>query len=444
MQGENVKLNDDQQDALDAVLEWYYNSSRQSFILGGFAGTGKTTLLKMIRDAIKSNIRFVCPTNKAADVLRTKLPHGSHVSTLHNLLYIANPVIKRDPFGEEDIRVYEYIPKAKLTKGNEPNIRLIIIDEASMVQEGTWRLLLSHGIKTLAVGDHGQLPPVSSNNDGDDDDFNLMYDTDIRLERIMRQENDSPILRMATMAREDGHIPFGDYGQGCMKITKREALKLGVLSEMEPEYGDLVLCGYNRTRIQKNREFRLQRGVDISASHLFRTPSQRPASKSYRPPSNSRSQSIYVPFPGEVVICRNNNHRAGVFNGQRGIVTDFEYRGDMYGDVDDEDETFAYLGVEMMDTGIEFDGMIDCKQFNWRHRHPVMPRNISEGLEIGLFDFGYCITVHAAQGSEADRVLIYEEILPDMEHSRWLYTAVTRARKELIIVANNTRQLEES
>ena len=50
------------------------------------------------------------------------------------------------------------------------------------------------------------------------------------------------------------------------------------------------------------------------------------------------------------------------------------------------------------------------------------------------FDYGYCITCHKSQGSEYNKVLVFEEYLKGNDHARWLYTAATRAKEKLIIV----------
>ena len=55
-------------------------------------------------------------------------------------------------------------------------------------------------------------------------------------------------------------------------------------------------------------------------------------------------------------------------------------------------------------------------------------------LYFDSFDFGYCITVHKAQGSEYSKVLYIEEVLNRKNHHRMLYTAITRAKEKLIIM----------
>ena len=62
-------------------------------------------------------------------------------------------------------------------------------------------------------------------------------------------------------------------------------------------------------------------------------------------------------------------------------------------------------------------------------------RRINRKFHPHQFDYGYAITAHKAQGSEYDKVLVFEEDFPwGDEHKRWLYTAVTRAKQKLIIV----------
>ena len=65
-------------------------------------------------------------------------------------------------------------------------------------------------------------------------------------------------------------------------------------------------------------------------------------------------------------------------------------------------------------------------------------KRFPKGVKPLTFDYGYCITCHKYQGSEYDKVLVFEEHLKDSQHARWLYTAATRAKKKLIIVKDRT------
>ncbi|MBA3679254.1 AAA family ATPase, partial [Candidatus Saccharibacteria bacterium] len=192
-------LSGEQARALTAIGQWLKafekNGNPQFLTLGGYAGTGKTTLLAALRTILNTNrpeirISFAAFTGKAALVLKHKLKtdnimqRGDSVSTLHSLMYHSE--------GSKD-------SAPSWRKRDELKADLIVVDEASMVSEEIWQDLLSFGKPILAVGDHGQLPPIGSN-------FNLMDEPNLRLEKIWRQAADSPIISLATLARTSGEL----------------------------------------------------------------------------------------------------------------------------------------------------------------------------------------------------------------------------------------------
>lgn len=404
-----IILSDDQRDALDRIKTWYgspwptprleYSSPSPTLTLGGYAGTGKTTLLGQLGATFpRTRIRFASYTGKAVSVLQGKLPIGSDVSTLHQLLYRPQPRTVCKVSGE-DCKAGSWCAThldIRETGSNEPcetvkkldwsnlafpldGIDLVVVDEASMVNEKIWQDLTKWGVPALAVGDHGQLPPIKS-------EFSLMANPQIRLETILRQAEDSPIIQMATLARRNGLIPIRDYGQGCVKIRRTNMHKY----EIDPDAGDLIIVGYNRTRNDLNESMRAQLGRKGA------------------------------PQTGDIVICLRNSYENGIFNGMRGRIKEIELRND--------DTAFAV--IDMFDAGFDFAGEIYTPQFG-------APKTQNEcGRWLSLFDYGYAMTCHKAQGSQADRVMVIEERLPNTDMRRWLYTAVTRAAKELIVVGN--------
>ena len=409
----------EQRRALDTILDWYPIGGYDPLTLGGYAGTGKTTLLGYLPDALNKlagralNIVFASYTGKAVSVLRRKLPPGSNAMTLHRLLYrprqinvcVESGIQAPSLLPPDDWQCSECDDKltqlvACLTKrvlDFSPNpdpledVDLVVVDEASMVSEKIWADLTKWGVPVLAVGDHGQLPPIKS-------DFNLMGKPMIRLEQILRQAEGNPIIKMATMARKDGRIPIGDYGQNCLKLPPFK--RSSVIPKLKPDKGDIALCAVNRTRNDLNDQLRHQllkvnRGAD--------------------------------PVPGDIVICLRNNYEAGVFNGMRGRVLSYQPPGD-----EDPYAVFrtpsAVAEVELFDEDYAYRGEIAAEQFR-------QPKTLSDKpRSLGLWDYGYAMTVHKAQGSQADRVLVIEESLPHTDHARWLYTAVTRAARSLCVV----------
>ncbi len=113
----------------------------------------------------------------------------------------------------------------------------------------------------------------------------------------------------------------------------------------------------------------------------------------------------------------------GIFNGMTGTILDISTNtvGHFYDAeimLDGEDDIFV--------------GPISIDQFG---KSETMTQHLPENMN--LFDFGYALTVHKAQGSQAKRVIVFEERFPQMSDDnwrRWLYTAVTRAEEELYII----------
>jgi len=303
------------------------------------------------------------------------------VSTIHGLIY--TPIVNE----KEQITGWERKDSIKSD--------LIIIDEASMVDKEIWRDLLSYSIPIIAVGDHGQLPPIRGK-------FNLMENPDFRLEKIHRQAENNPIIKVSVAARKDGEIPFGQSKSKSgvvTKISKRDSEAQDEIAEQLSAYNKntLVLCGFNRTRIRLNKFIREALG--------FESP---------QPEVNDR------------VICLRNNHESCIYNGMLGTILM----------IAKEDEEWYSSDIQMDgETGI-FDGLISVEQFN-NDSSLNFTKDRSRIMAGDLFDFGYALTVHKAQGSQAQKVILFEERFGKMDDEmwrRWLYTAVTRAEEELWIV----------
>lgn len=409
-----LELTGEQAEAADTIAQWYRDDSVSSLTLGGYAGTGKTTLigqLPRLVDLPLSRIVFASFTGKAVSVMRSKLPNGAICSTLHRLLYHPQQKAVCVESGEDAVRFgddeswfcYPHHPLTYPENGENASCEirnaldwspvqnpldgyeLVVVDEASMVSSKLWEDLTCWGVPVLAVGDHGQLDPIGS-------DFNLMAAPDIKLETIMRQAEGNPIIRMATLARTTGRIPLGDYGSNCVKLPP---FKQGIaVKRLRPQNGDFALCATNRTRNSLNTRLRRQTLASATGPD---------------------------PVLGDIVICLRNSYEAGVFNGIRGRITEL-------GPVVELADPQRYAAIQLLDDDYEFEGDIATAQFNQPKTNNGIPRRLT------LWDYGYALTVHKAQGSEADRVLVIEERIPSWDHARWLYTAVTRARRSLCVV----------
>ena len=154
-------LTPDQENAEKLIKEWFFNTDNLVFVLAGYAGTGKTFLIdRIVRESLHlkagTEAVFVTPTGKAATVL---IKNGTVAGTVHSLIYTRNEDdLDVDENGE--IVERETLSFTKKEKIDE-KIRLIIVDEASMIGEDVLRDLLSFGVKCLFSGDNAQLPPVN-------------------------------------------------------------------------------------------------------------------------------------------------------------------------------------------------------------------------------------------------------------------------------------------
>lgn len=395
----NIILSPDQDTSCEGLIDWYVNRRSAYITFAGYAGTGKTTTLAELRKRLHKmfpNLRvaFCAFTGKAAWVLKHKLRWGGAVfgfqdtcSTIHKLIYV--PII--------DEKTGEVLgwKKCELIMAD-----LIIIDEASMVSFEIWRDLLGYNIPIIAVGDHGQLPPIGS-------DFNLMENPAIRLEKIHRQAEGNPIIHVSRIVREEGRLrefkEWGDYGKGgVIRVDQRDSATELLVEEQFENFNNhtMILAGTNKVRVNLNKYVRQLKGYD-SAS----------------------------PVLGDRVICLQNNARAQnipIFNGMCGNIEQIEDRG----------RDYFKMMIKMDGEKQRYIGIVSKHFFN--NEYGQVPPNLHLSEVGDRFDYGNCLTVHKAQGSEADNVVLFERSRWKSEtedlYVRWLYTGVTRAIENLLIV----------
>lgn len=381
------KLSEDQSRVLKKILSWIKSEkSKPQFItVGGYAGTGKTTLIGKLNNILKKEnpkigIAFVSYTGKSSQILSNKLENlnkkQDFIGTIHSLIYA--PVV------DDNQQIIGWKKKDRIKAD------LIIIDEASMVDGLIWQHLLSYKIPIIAVGDHGQLPPVNGS-------FNLMQEPMLILEHIHRQAAKNPIIGISVQARDHGFIRSGAYTESVIKYSKEDPERMFALdSEIENFNKEtLFLCGYNFTRKKINQRVRMALGFETQE-----------------------------PVAGDRVICLRNNHKKNIFNGMLGEIIDISMK--------DKD---WYEAEIQMDQGFIYNGLISTLQFQ-EDKTLSYTKNRKNTINGDLFDFGYALTVHKAQGSEAKKVVLFEERFSKMDDEdwrRWLYTAVTRAREEILI-----------
>lgn len=265
-----MTLSPDQQAAYTEIRQWLSDQpeGEKEISLGGYAGTGKTTLLKYMIDKFDSwSPQVMSLTGKACSVLVKK---GVNAQTIHSSIYYVHTEKKRPVF--------------TLRTSIEDDPDLLIIDEASMVSLDLYRDLLSFGLPVLWVGDHGQLEPIGRNP-------GIMKNPDIKLEKIHRQAEGNPIIMFADKIRQGG-IPAAICPKGNATV---EMLNKRKIDEDKLVQVDQIIVGLNRTRVKMNKIVRALRKF---------------------PP-----MEVVV---GDRLVCLKNDRRQGLFNGLQARVLTIE------------------------------------------------------------------------------------------------------------------------
>lgn len=403
-----IILNPKQLEAKEKFLYWYKHPEsriRPWFEISGPAGSGKTTVVKSITSELGYSdgieILYVAFIGKAALALRLS---GVPGRTIHSVVYRPIKTQAIDKVTKEPIFI-NGSPKTVLrfikneTLGN--NVKLIVVDEAGMVETTMGNDLLSFGIPILALGDLNQLPPVFGNS-------LFLQKPDVILDTVMRQAKDSLILYIADLARMGYQIQYGTYGEtGDVRVVrKRDFICSHEFAQEMLKDQNMVICGTNHMRDNLNWYIR---------------------SRMYHRTSNM----VEV---GDKLICRHNywttllpdNPGIALTNGMIGYVDFVNRRPSSHGKIE--------IDFRPEFTSTTFKSLpIDRKYlFDPYDKRKTM---MTFGNNSFVFELGYCITCHLSQGSQGENVLVFVENYEDSDYFRkWLYTAVTRARKKLTIV----------
>lgn len=196
-EGNNTKFKDlypSQREALEKLSDWY-NSKELEATVEGYAGTGKTFILRyFIQHIVNKTFTITAPTHKALRVLEAQI--GRKGMTLHSL-HGLRPNIDLQSF---DIENPQFDP---LNPSKIQNYNLIIIDECSMINKDLFILnrerAKQFNVKILYVGDPLQLPPVNE----DISPTFATVKTKVHLTQVVRQEEGNPLLELFPLLRDD-------------------------------------------------------------------------------------------------------------------------------------------------------------------------------------------------------------------------------------------------
>ena len=453
---------------------------RPLYLLRGYAGTGKTTLVStLVKTLPQIGMRYqlLAPTGRAAKVISNYT--GKPASTLHRKLYRFQAV------ANGELRMTRDVNKHKNT--------IFIVDECSMISDQgdgfSWsRSLLDDLIeyvfsgsycKLLLIGDSAQLPPVgldiSPAMDFDilRNSFNLTLAT-YEMKEVMRQELDSGILHNATNIRnlmspslQDTESPSFGFSQ-CLSLSQRPLLDINNFSDIikiDPmsfeellweSFGDkrsnneaVVICRSNKRANMFNQAIRsrvLQEEGELSAGDKLMIVknnyywSQQPTANGQQPTANG--QITFLANGDMIEITRINKFE--------------EMYGFHFADVDiqlmDYDDA-PTLSVKILLETLHSDSPAltndEAKRLyqaveedymdipRAADRRKAMKENpYFNALQV---KYGYALTCHKTQGGQWNNVFVEAPYLPDettleLSDLRWLYTAITRAKEKVYLV----------
>ena len=392
-------LNEEQSVALTKLKEWWYgNRDSRNFEITGAAGTGKTTLIKYLIQEIGLDINevlFVAYVGKAALVMAR---NGLRAKTIHSTIYDVIKEPKRNKENKivktEDDRI-EYEIKFIRKSFLPGDIKLIVIDEASMVPASIAREIESYHIPIIVTGDLNQLPPVRGKS-------YYLRNPDVSLTKIMRQSDESPIPYFAQS------ILRGQWLGECniddkIFVYDRHKIPLSKIDDIFHSH-DIIICGTNQSRDELNTYIRKAvYGIDADE-----------------------------PIVGDKLICRKNDWTRCVdenfflINGMVGYVDN----------IDLENIKKSYISFDFrpdfLENYIFTNVLLDRKYYHLSHK-----KKLNYMSDYNLFELGYCITCHLAQGSQYNKVCIVTDsyIWGNREfRNKWLYTAITRAIDSITIL----------
>lgn len=427
--------------AIREIREWFETRTeeQQVFRLFGYAGSGKTTVLKFALDELGLSphrsakdgrcvpgVVTATFTGKAALVLTRKC---TPARTIHSLIYSViesteeeiEEAARKIALAERDaLRLTGFArttadaaieamrqglsamkhPRFALNpQSDAADARLIVLDEVSMVGEEMARDLMSFGKPILVLGDPGQLPPIRGEGAFTRDE------PDVMLTEIHRQAAESAIIRLATMAREGRPIGFGVYDDHVAKLRK------GDITPEQALRGGQLICGLNATRLQINNAMRAAAGLG----------------------------GTWLPTgPAEKIICLKNQNDLGLINGMFVTLEDIVDEGSLYFSAVVHDEDGHRIGEPYEDGRPGrlriYKGHFEDHVAYDDKRHD---RDYREKRLLTEATFGWAITAHKAQGSQWENVIVWDDGLGrnEIDRRRWLYTAITRAERGLVLLA---------
>ena len=239
-------LTEEQEAAFQYILNFLKSGKRQ-MLLGGYAGTGKTTLIRVLLDHLDkgfASATCTAPTNEAVRVIAKLTRRKKFHQTIYSLLGLA--------LVQEDDKPPILLPKSDSKLGQYD---VVIIDEASMIQEELFDMIqmeLNHHshIQVIYIGDDAQLPPVKD--EGKDSKVFTLTNT-VKLVEVQRTAKENPIINIVTDMRNNLESSKDVFEY---KTVMNDAKTMGVVFyEDRDEYLNLIYEDFKSDNYKEDSNF---------------------------------------------------------------------------------------------------------------------------------------------------------------------------------------------
>ena len=452
----NVTL---KQDAFLKKISQFILSENQDevFVLKGYAGTGKTTLLSnLVNQLPLVNKKYVmlAPTGRAAKVISNYAKQPAF--TIHKKIYYS----KKD----------KNSGMAFTMQANKHKNTIFIVDESSMISDNvTDATMYTHGsllddlmyyvysgqnCKLIIVGDTAQLPPVGMDESPalNESKLALNYHMKvdfIELTEVMRQEEDSGILYNATELREQLQQEFYDFFEFDVKPFK-DIVRLQdgyeTLDAIHDAYSKkgseetIFIVRSNKRANQYNQQIRtriLDNESEISASDYIMV-----VKNNYFWLKDSKTTDFIANGDILEILQIYKHHELYGFRFASVKVRMIDYPDMLPFDtivlldtLHSESASLTYEESNKLYQEVLLDYQDEITAF--RRMQKVKNNEYFNALQI---KFAYAVTCHKSQGGQWDTVFIEQPYLPDgisKDYMRWLYTALTRAKEKVYLIGFN-------
>lgn len=469
----HLTLSPGQETAL-TKLETFLNSPTQVFMLKGYAGSGKTTILEGLVEylnTVEKDFLLMAPTGRAAKVIREKT--GQEAFTIHKSIYSYEDMVEVE---EGDSFFYNY----KLRNNTDVVGKIFIVDEASMLSDaksegeffrfGTGHLLtdliaytrVGHEnakTKIIFVGDPCQLPPVTDNSSKAFEPIYLkekfdLSSEEVEMKEVKRQGGESGILKAAAKIRKC--ISAGYFNDFNLRPNGDDIFNPSYETFLdtwkEASNPKIIIASKNKTCLDLNLQIRERRFGNANL----------PIQKS------------------DIVIMGGNNYRKGIFNGEFAVISEVSYEIETrtiglkgkppvtltWRTVElvfpDTEENNKLVKGKVLENFLYGDNYLKPEEMqalyvDFTSRHKGLKPKSEEFKEAIMQDeyfnallmkYGYAVTCHKAQGGEWKNVFtIWDNdntegfnYFSDVQKKagktnqnfyRWAYTAITRASHKL-------------